>query len=158
MLDIATGLQLPRLVTNAEMYYGQLPCMALVSQLCSSTMQAWLAGNVQEYPVLHHLHRRFCTDAAGSALGLPASEQLAPATSQPAEHASSPAAAAAAALPQSHDDSAHHQTKDSDEAVTQQIAPEGSAAQASLPPVLRYIVLVCNCASQFLIVFQVMPA
>lgn len=97
-------------------------------------MQAWLAEHVQEFPILHHLHRKYCTDAPGSASGVAASEQPAPATSQPAEHASLPAAAA---LTQSHDDSAQHQTKGLAVAVTQQSTPEGNAAQASLPPAVR---------------------
>ena len=98
-------------------------------------MQAWLAGHVQESPVLQHLHRRFCTDAPRSFLGEAASEQPAPATSQPAEHTSSPPAAAA--LAPSHGDPAQHQVQHSVMAVAQHTAPEGNAAQASLPPAIR---------------------
>ena len=97
-------------------------------------MQAWLAGHVQEFPILRHLHHKFCTDATGSAPGVAASEQPAPANSQPAECASLPAAAA---LAQRHDGSALDQTISSDVAVTQQIVPEDNPAQASLPPAIR---------------------
>ena len=88
---------------------------------------------MQELPILHHLHRRFCTDAPISASGVAASEQPAPATSQPAEPASLPAAAA---LTQSHNDSAQHETEGLAVVVTQ-VAPEGNAAEASLPPAIR---------------------
>lgn len=98
-------------------------------------MQAWLAGHVQEFPILRHLYHRFCTDATGSASAVAASEQPAPATSQPAERASFPAAAAA--LAQSQDDSAQHHSQGSDVAVTQQVAHEDNVAQANLPPAIR---------------------
>ena len=92
-----------------------------VSAVLPSTMQAWLTANVQGFPVLHHLYRRFC-----------GSEQPASATCHLAEPGSLPAAAAAAAL--AHADPAKHPATGSDVAASRPLfIPESHALQPSRP-------------------------
>lgn len=99
-------------------------------------MQAWLAANVQGFPILHHLHRRFCaSDETGLAPGGAASEQPASATRHLAEPGSLPATAAAAAL--AHADPARHPATGSDVAASRHIMPESQVPKPSLPPANR---------------------
>lgn len=126
MLQTATGLYLPWLVIHAriqEMWSIVLHGNC-VSAVLPSTMQAWLTANVQGFPVLHHLYRRFC-----------GSEQPASAMRHLAEPGVLLAAAAAPAL--AHADPAEHPATGSDVAASRQIMPESHALQPSRPPAIR---------------------
>lgn len=98
-------------------------------------MQGWLTANMQGFPTLHHLYRRFCaSDVTGLAPGEAASEQPASAARHLAVPGSLPAAAAAA-LAQA--DPAKHPATGSDVAASRQIMPETHALQPSRPPATR---------------------